>query len=135
MRELHQLSEHVWLEPRDPHRGVALTRPRPAPAAALQLAAENILWNRRKYFILTWKPSAEASRTVATFVLAFILSPIPFLDIADSDLPKKLYCDCEARVMVLWIENTHTYYADILHTTGYFTLDTDNIYLEFQLFV
>ena len=36
--------------------------------------------------IKTWKPSAEASLTVATLVLAFTLSPIPFLDIADSDL-------------------------------------------------
>ena len=40
--------------------------------------------------ILTWKPKAEANLEVATFVLAFILSPIPFLDIADSDLRKYL---------------------------------------------
>ena len=52
MRELHQLSEHVRLEPRDPHRGVALPRPRPAPAAALQLTAENILWNRKNILSL-----------------------------------------------------------------------------------
>ena len=42
----------------------------------------------------TWNPiMGELNRfinlAVATLVLAFILSPIPFLDMADSDLPKK----------------------------------------------
>ena len=86
--------------------------PPPRPRCRAPADSRKYFMEPWKYFILTWKPRAEARRTVATFVLAFILSPIPFLDIADSDLPKKLYC--EARGMVLWIEDTHT------PTTTYF---------------